>query len=97
MMLKSMRVKNILILFLGVYRTIGTTFLGGQCRFEPSCSKYAHEALESLPTHKALYLILLRILKCRPGGPFGYDPVPHNPMNCSSKELCKKTGELNAT
>lgn len=68
--------RTILKLLVAAYRTIGTTHLGGSCRFEPSCSAYALEAIEKHHTHKALWLITKRICKCRPGGPSGYDPVP---------------------
>lgn len=68
--------KVILWFFVAAYRSIGTTHLGGACRFEPSCSSYALEAINKHHTHKALWLITKRICKCRPGGPYGYDPVP---------------------
>lgn len=61
---------------IAIYRTLGTTHLGGSCRFEPSCSAYALEAVKTHKSHKAFWLISKRICKCRPGGPFGYDPVP---------------------
>jgi putative membrane protein insertion efficiency factor len=68
--------KILLVGMLGLYRSFGTTFLGGSCRFEPSCSAYALEALNRFPPRRACILIFKRILKCRPGGAFGYDPVP---------------------
>lgn len=68
--------KDILLVFLAAYRTVVTTHLGGSCRFEPSCSAYAIDAVHTHPTHKALWLITKRVCKCRPGGPYGYDPVP---------------------
>lgn len=68
--------KFIFKILVAAYRTIGTTHLGGGCRFEPSCSAYALDALENHHIHKALWLITKRIFKCRPGGPCGYDPVP---------------------
>jgi hypothetical protein len=46
------------------------------CRFTPSCSCYAVEALESYGTFSGLWLTLRRLLRCRPFGPSGYDPVP---------------------
>jgi len=87
-----------LLFLVGVYRTIGTTYLGGQCRFEPSCSQYATEALQTLPTHRAIFLILKRVLSCRPGGPYGYDPVPKQ-KTCSTlyHHHCDKPGSIDAT
>ncbi|WP_350159260.1 membrane protein insertion efficiency factor YidD [Bdellovibrio sp. 22V] len=68
--------KGLLWFFVASYRTVVTTHLGGSCRFEPSCSAYALDAIKTHHTHKALWLITKRVCKCRPGGPFGYDPVP---------------------
>lgn len=46
------------------------------CRFTPSCSEYAVEALQHYGAPRGVRLALRRLLRCRPGGPFGYDPVP---------------------
>ncbi|MCF1694104.1 membrane protein insertion efficiency factor YidD [Corynebacterium argentoratense] len=46
------------------------------CRFEPTCSNYALEALESRGAIVGLYLTAVRIVKCGPWHPGGYDPVP---------------------
>jgi len=46
------------------------------CRFTPTCSKYAIEALEIHGFFKGSWLAIKRISKCHPWGPFGYDPVP---------------------
>lgn len=64
------------ILCIGAYRTIGTSFLGGCCRFEPSCSEYAMICFHKYSLNKAIKYSLIRLLKCRPFGPVGFDPVP---------------------
>jgi putative membrane protein insertion efficiency factor len=46
------------------------------CRFEPTCSQYALEALRKHGVVKGLYLSVRRILRCHPWGGHGYDPVP---------------------
>ncbi len=46
------------------------------CRFTPSCSAYALEALETHGTQRGLALTLRRLVRCRPFGPSGWDPVP---------------------
>ena len=46
------------------------------CRFTPSCSTYAIEALRKYGPFKGLYLAVRRILRCHPWGGSGYDPVP---------------------
>ena len=48
------------------------------CRFTPSCSAYALEALERHGTARGTRLTARRLLRCRPFGPSGYDPVPHD-------------------
>lgn len=74
--------KSCLIFLVALYRTAGSQFLGGQCRFEPSCSKYALEALQNHGVLSALYLISKRILKCHPFGSSGWDPVPQRKDKC---------------
>lgn len=51
------------------------------CRFEPSCSAYALEAIERFGALKGSYLAARRLLRCRPGGGYGYDPVPEKTKN----------------
>lgn len=46
------------------------------CRFFPSCSSYAHEAVTVHGTRRGGWLALRRLLRCRPLGPSGFDPVP---------------------
>ena len=49
---------------------------GPACRFEPTCSEYAHQALAIHGLARGLGLALRRLLRCRPLGGWGYDPVP---------------------
>jgi putative membrane protein insertion efficiency factor len=46
------------------------------CRFTPSCSQYAIDALATHGTARGLWLTVRRLLRCRPFGPSGWDPVP---------------------
>lgn len=57
------------------YRIVLSPVFGGQCRFYPSCSAYALDALEALPLAKALARISRRVLSCHPFHPGGFDPV----------------------
>ncbi len=75
-----------LVFLVGIYRTVGTQFLGGQCRFNPSCSLYALEALQTQPLHTALRLIINRILRCHPFGSSGWDPVPSRKEKVNVRE-----------
>ena len=58
------------------YRAVISPLLPRSCRFVPSCSEYAREALERHPLHRALWLIFRRVIRCHPFGGHGYDPVP---------------------
>lgn len=57
------------------YQYAISPLLGRNCRFYPSCSQYAIEALEKLPLYKALPKIIWRILRCHPFSKGGDDPV----------------------
>ena len=60
------------------YQFFISPLLGPRCRFYPSCSQYAIEALQSHGAFKGLWLSLQRILRCHPLNPGGFDPVPPN-------------------
>ncbi len=59
-----------------VYQWVLAPVLGANCRYAPSCSDYAHEALGVHGALKGSWLALRRILRCHPWGGWGYDPVP---------------------
>ena len=58
------------------YRLLISPWLGANCRFQPTCSAYALEALEKHGAIKGGWLAVRRIMRCHPGGGSGYDPVP---------------------
>ncbi len=59
-----------------IYRGAISPLLPPSCRYTPTCSKYAIEALKKHGPIKGLYLSVKRILSCNPWGGSGYDPVP---------------------
>ncbi len=68
--------KKAVLFLIGAYRKIVSPALPPACRFHPSCSEYAREAVEKHGTAKGLFLAAKRVLKCHPYHPGGYDPVP---------------------
>jgi putative membrane protein insertion efficiency factor len=66
----------LLIILIKLYQHIVSPLLGPRCRFYPSCSNYAVEALQLHGVFKGLYLIIKRISKCHPFHEGGIDPVP---------------------
>ena len=67
--------KHILIFLIKGYRKYISPLLGPNCRFQPTCSQYALEAVEKYGFFKGGYLSIKRILKCHPFHPGGYDPL----------------------
>lgn len=67
---------RVLVLLIGGYRRFISPFLGPRCRFYPSCSAYALEAVQTHGALRGSLLTLWRILRCQPFHPGGVDPVP---------------------
>ena len=65
-----------------VYQICLSPLLGPRCRFYPSCSDYALEALERFGTLRGSYLSVRRLLRCHPFHPGGFDPCPE-PKPCA--------------
>lgn len=65
-----------LIWLIRFYQLAISPYLPRSCRYEPTCSVYALEALTSYGLWKGCYLSLRRILRCHPWGKGGYDPLP---------------------
>lgn len=68
--------KRLLQIPIHVYRLTFASLTGGRCRHWPSCSDYAMQAIELNGAWRGLWLMLSRLVRCRPGGTSGVDPVP---------------------
>ncbi|MGH7986918.1 MAG: membrane protein insertion efficiency factor YidD [Candidatus Binataceae bacterium] len=79
---------------LTLYRTILspllTALMGSACRFQPTCSQYAHDAIVKHGLGRGAALTLRRLLRCRPLGGFGYDPVPDYPHTSAGAKILIK-------
>ncbi|MDO8932536.1 MAG: membrane protein insertion efficiency factor YidD [Rhodocyclaceae bacterium] len=64
------------IVLVKLYRYAISPMLGRSCRFDPSCSEYAIEALQRHGAVKGIWLAARRVGRCHPWHPGGYDPVP---------------------
>ncbi|HPD07059.1 MAG TPA: membrane protein insertion efficiency factor YidD [Candidatus Bipolaricaulis sp.] len=69
-------VRGALILPLVVYQRVVSPFLPRRCRFVPSCSEYARQAILRYGPLRGGWLALRRLVRCGPWHPGGYDPVP---------------------
>ncbi len=69
-------VRYILLGGIVLYRRLVSPLKPRTCRFYPSCSEYAYEAVARYGALRGLRLSLVRLAKCHPWNPGGYDPVP---------------------
>lgn len=73
--------QRFLIGIVWVYRRAISPLFGPTCRFEPTCSRYALEAIARFGPGRGSWLALRRIARCHPWHPGGYDPVPDRPAS----------------
>ena len=73
---KKTPAKIILIFLIRLYQITLSPIIGKQCRFLPTCSEYAYEAIARYGLFRGSILTFLRLLRCAPWGTHGYDPVP---------------------
>jgi putative membrane protein insertion efficiency factor len=68
--------KRLVVVLIRFYQYAISPFLGRSCRYHPSCSEYAVEAVEKYGALKGSWLAVKRVGRCHPWHPGGYDPVP---------------------
>ncbi len=79
----------ILALPVRAYRLLLSPWVGHGCRYQPTCSAYALEALERHGAIRGSLLALRRIGRCHPLGGAGYDPVPGSDPEADARKSCK--------
>jgi putative membrane protein insertion efficiency factor len=73
--------RQILLWIIRGYQLAISPMLGPRCRFYPSCSCYAHTAIERFGAWRGFWLGVWRLLRCHPFTEGGYDPVPDKSIN----------------
>jgi uncharacterized protein len=85
---------RVALLALRFYKAYLSMLFAGSCRFEPTCSQYAYQAIERFGVARGIWLALKRLLRCQPlSRKFGYDPVPEKweemPTSSTAQEVVK--------
>lgn len=80
--------KKFLLLLIRLYQLCVSPLLGPKCRFYPTCSTYAIEAIREYGAGKGSLLAAKRLGKCHPWHPGGFDPVPDKSSQTSSSTAC---------
>lgn len=70
--------RRLVIFLIGAYRYVLSPYLGSNCRFTPTCSAYAQEAVARYGILRGGWMSLRRLSRCHPWHPGGYDPVPEH-------------------
>lgn len=77
-MIESIRPRSLLVRAIRVYQKLVSPGLGANCRYSPTCSSYAAEAITRFGVVKGGWLGMKRVGRCHPLRDGGYDPVPEN-------------------
>jgi putative membrane protein insertion efficiency factor len=77
-MIEAIRPRSLLVRMIRVYQKLVSPGLGANCRYSPTCSSYAAEAVTRFGVVKGVWLGMKRIGRCHPLRDGGYDPVPEN-------------------
>lgn len=78
--------RSVLLLLLRGYKLVISPWLGNRCRFHPSCSDYARDAIVEHGAGYGTYLAARRLCRCHPFHPGGFDPVPPARHACSTPD-----------
>ena len=76
-----------LTLLIRFYQIVISPWLGSSCRYQPTCSAYMIEAIETWGPFKGVWIGIKRVFRCHPWGGSGYDPVPGKEERVSEKHL----------
>ncbi|MDR1128437.1 MAG: membrane protein insertion efficiency factor YidD [Treponema sp.] len=68
--------KYLALFLIRFYQRVISPHLGANCRYYPTCSAYAYEAVRKYGVFRGAFLAIKRVLRCHPLHPGGYDPVP---------------------
>ena len=75
-MIRHVSIKNIADKLVRFYQLTFSSLVGSCCRFQPTCSEYARQAIQKYGILKGGWLTIKRLLRCHPWAKGGYDPVP---------------------
>lgn len=75
-MLSHLRPRNLVVRLIRIYQNLVSSNLGANCRYRPTCSSYAAEAITRFGVVRGSWMGIKRIGRCHPLRPGGYDPVP---------------------
>jgi putative membrane protein insertion efficiency factor len=84
---RSGAVRWLLLFTVRLYRAFFSPFFGAACKFHPSCSQFAQQAIERWGARRGAWLALKRLGRCRPFSRGGYDPVPDLPEENSVAQV----------
>lgn len=78
-------ITRLLLILIRAYQLLLSPFLGGHCRFEPSCSRYAAQCIQSFGPWRGSWLACKRVLRCHPFSKAGFDPPPEPHAACAAR------------